>query len=92
MKYLDDIPAFPRAVAETLATGFGIDTAEAFYGHAVQDPEGMRRALQVSRDEIDRLIRLAEGHLDPQFIARARTGTVKHPRGVIVPDRRTKLE
>jgi hypothetical protein len=92
MKYLDNIPAFPRAVAETLAAGFGIETAEAFYGHAVQDPEGMRQALQVPREEIDRLIRLAEGHLDPQFIARARAKTAKHPRGVIVPDRPAKKE
>jgi hypothetical protein len=92
MMHLDDIPTFPRAVAETLATGFGIDTAEAFYGHTVQDPEGMRRALQVSRDEIDRLIRLAEGHLDPRFIASARANTVKHPRGVIVPDRQARQE
>jgi hypothetical protein len=92
MKYLDDIPAFPPAVAQTLAGGYGIETAEAFYGHAVQDPEGMRRALQVSREEIDRLIRLAEGYLDPQFIARAREETVKHPRGVIVPNRPAKRE
>ena len=92
MKYLEDIPAFPRAVAEALAGGFGIETAEAFYGHAVQDPEGMRRALQVTREEIDRLIRLAEGHLDPQFIAGAGKKTVKHPRGVIVPDRPSKKE
>jgi hypothetical protein len=92
MKFLDDIPAFPRAVAQTLAGSFGIDTAEAFYGHAVQDPEGMRRALQVSREELDGLVRLAEGHLDPQFIARARAETVKHPRGVIVPDRPAQKE
>jgi hypothetical protein len=50
----------------------------------------MRQALQVSRDEIDRLIRLAEGHLDPQFVARAREKTAKHPRGVIAPDRPAK--
>jgi hypothetical protein len=92
MKYLDDIPAFPRAAAETLANGYGIETAEVFFGHAVQDPEGVRRALQVSPEEIDRLIRLAEGQLDPQFIATARATKVKHPRGVIVPDHRAKPE
>jgi hypothetical protein len=35
---------------------------------------------------------LAEGHLDPQFIARAREETVKHPRGVIIQDRPAKRE
>ena len=77
MKYLDDIPAFPQAVAQTLAADFGIETVEAFYGHAVQDPEGMRQAANVSREEIDRLIRLAEGHLDPQFIAIASEKSAK---------------
>ncbi len=92
MKYLDDIPAFPRAVAETLASGYGIETAEAFYGHAVQDPEGMGRALQASPEEVERLVRLAEGHLDPRFVARAREEKVKHARGVIAPERPSKAE
>jgi hypothetical protein len=92
MKYLDDIPAFPRAIAETLTRNFGMDTAEAFYGHAVQDPEAMRQALQVSPEEMNRLLRIAEGHLDPQFIARVSSTTAKHPRGVIVPDRSSQQE
>ena len=82
MKRLDDIPAFPRPVREVLEARYGIETAEAFYDHGVHNPEGLRSALQMTKDEVDGLIRLVEGHLSPEYVARSRRPMVKHPRGL----------
>jgi hypothetical protein len=82
MKLLDDIPAFPRQMREILETRYGIETAEAFYDHGTHNPEGLRAALQLSQDELDRLVRLVEGHLSPEYVDRSRRAPMKHPRGL----------
>jgi hypothetical protein len=82
MKHLDDIPAFPGPAREILETRYGIETAEAFYDHGVHNPEGLRAALHLSQDELDRLVRLVEGHLSPDYVERSRRAPVKHPRGL----------
>ena len=87
MKLLDDIPSFPATARDTLHRQYGIDSAEAFYGHAVQDSDGMRQALHVSARELNRLVRMAESFLDPDFAACCREPAVSHPRGVIVKGR-----
>ena len=39
MKYLDDIPTFPAESAQLLESRYGIATAEAFYEHALHEPQ-----------------------------------------------------
>jgi hypothetical protein len=82
MKLLEDIPSFPRPAREVLEARYGIETAEAFYDHGVHNPEGLRAALQLPADELDRLVRLVEGHLSPEYVERSRRAPVKHPRGL----------
>jgi hypothetical protein len=82
MKLLEEIPAFPRPAREVLEARYGIETAEAFYDHGVHNPEGLRAALLMTADEVDGLIRLVEGHLAPEYLARSRRPAVKHPRGL----------
>jgi Mn-dependent DtxR family transcriptional regulator len=83
MKFLDEIPAFPKAAREILESQYGIATAEAFFDHAIHASSGLQQALGVSEDEVNRLSRLVEGYLSPDFIARARQPLTKHPRGAL---------
>jgi hypothetical protein len=82
MKLLDDIPAFPKHAREILEGQYGIESAEALYAHAVNDPEGLREALGVPQAEVDRLVKIVEGHLSPDYIERCRRALTRHPRGL----------
>ena len=67
-----------------LETGYGIESAEAFYGHAVKDAAGLCDALHITQAEMDRLVRLVEGYLAPDYVERCRRPDVRHQRGVIL--------
>jgi hypothetical protein len=84
MKLLEEIPTFPEAGRRTLERKYAITSAEAFYDHAIHNPEGMRKVMCVSRAELARLVHMVEGHLDPDFVERCHQPIVKHPRGVII--------
>jgi hypothetical protein len=84
VKLLQEITSFPAAARATLARDYGIESAEAFYAHAVKDPAGLRAALGISPAELSRLERLVEGHLSPDYIERCRQPVARHPRGVIL--------
>jgi hypothetical protein len=84
MRLLEEITPFPQAARITLETEYGLESAEAFYAHAVKDPEGLQAALHVNPPELDRLVRLVEAYLPPDYIARCHQPSVRHPRGVIV--------
>ena len=84
MKLLEDIPMFPESVRKTLENEYGIETAEAFYDHAVHDLKGLRTALRVSQAEMDRLVKIVEGHLRPITSNALEGPLMKHPRGLIV--------
>ncbi len=82
MKLLEQIAAFPVREREILETLYGIDSAEAFYEHAVHNPEGLRQAMEVSAEEADRLVKIVEKHLSPARIAAIRNPPARHARGV----------
>lgn len=84
MKLLEEIPAFPSDIRRALEAQYGIDTAEAFFAHAVQDAEGMQRALHLNRAAVERLTTLVEGFLPRGYAERCRTPTIRHPRGAIL--------
>jgi hypothetical protein len=85
MKLLEDIPTFPASVRTTLESAYGIDTAESFYAHAVQDAQGLRAAIDSTAEELDRLVHLVEGHLPAGYAERCREPLTKHPRGLRLP-------
>jgi hypothetical protein len=86
VKYLDDIPTFPAESARLLVSRYGIATAEAFYEHALHEPQGLIAALGLKKKtDLDRLIKLVEGHLAPSFVQAARAPIVRHPRGALDP-------
>jgi hypothetical protein len=86
MKYLDEIPTFPAESARLLESRYGIATAEAFYEHALHEPQGLVAALALKKKtDLDRLIKLVEGHLEPSFIRAARAPIVQHERGALDP-------
>ena len=86
MKYLDDIPTFPAESARLLESRYGIATAEAFYEHALHESHGLRTALGLKKKvELDKLIKLVEGHLAPSFVRAAQAPAVRHPRGALDP-------
>ena len=84
MKLLEDIPTFPDQVRKKLRTTLGIETAESFFAQAVNNPEGLGDVLQLSPAEMEKLVKIAEGYLSPQFAERCRHPTTKHPRGLRV--------
>ncbi len=87
VRLLEEIRAFPTKARKTLESQYGIDTAEAFFAHAVNDPEGLRTALNASQDELDVLTKIVEAKLSPKFIERCRRPAAKHPRGLMIdPD------
>ncbi len=86
MKYLEEIPTFPAESAQLLESRYGIATAESFYEHALHEPSGIRTALGLKKKaELDKLIKLVEGHLAPSFIRAAQAPVVRHPRGALDP-------
>jgi hypothetical protein len=86
MKYLEEIPTFPAESARLLESRYGIATAEAFYEHALHEPQGLRKALGLKETtDLDRLVKLVEGHLPASFVSTARRGPVSHPRGALDP-------
>ncbi len=86
MKYLDEIPTFPAESARVLESRYGIATAEAFYEHALHEPHGLLKALDLKKKtDLDQLIKLVEGHLEPSFVRAAQARTVQHPRGALDP-------
>ncbi len=84
MKSLHDINSFPEAHRDVLERQFGIASAEAFFEHATRNAPGMQTALQLTPAELDKLRRLVEGHLSPEFVKRCQDPVGKHRRGVIV--------
>ena len=86
MKYLDEIPTFPAESAQLLESRYGIATAEAFYEHALHEPHGLRTALGLKKKaDLDKLVKLVEGHLAPSFVRAAQAPAVRHPRGALDP-------
>jgi hypothetical protein len=84
--YLDEIPTFPAESAQLLESRYGITTAEAFYEHALHEPQGLRTALGLkTKPELEKLIKLVEGHLAPSFVRAAQAPVVRHPRGALDP-------
>jgi hypothetical protein len=83
VKLLEEIPTFPAKVRRTLESEYGIDSAEAFFASALDNPKGMAAALRLDLGEVDRLIRVVEGHLPANFRDRCRN-PVQRPRGVII--------
>jgi hypothetical protein len=82
MKLLEEIPTFPASARTTLETDYGIETAEAFYAHGVNDPEGLRAALHSGPEEFDRLLHMVEGYLPADYVERCRQPQAKYPRGL----------
>ena len=89
MKLLEEIRAFPDPVRRRLEAGFGIETAESFFAHALDNPAGMAQALDIDPAEVDRLIGLVEGYLSADYRERC-LNPVRRPRGLIVDPRRLK--
>jgi hypothetical protein len=87
MKPLDELPAFPAPVRQTLRQQFGIGSAEAFFEHATRNAQGVRTALGLSVAKLDELLQRVEGYLTPAFVHRGRQPPPKRPRGLhhVVP-------
>ncbi len=83
MKLLEEIPTFPAKARKTLERQFGIDSAEAFFANATHNPAGMAAGLNSDPAEVDRLIKLVEGHLPADYSERCRQ-PIHHPRGLVV--------
>lgn len=81
MTLLEAIAGFPAEFRLALEGGFGISSAEAFYAHASDNPEGMAIALHTDQAQLNRLIRLVEGHLPAGYAERCRSA-VRRPRGL----------
>ncbi len=86
MKLLEEISGFPECERSRLETQYHITTAEAFFEHATRNAAGLRKALRVSAEQFDRLVRLAESQLSADFIDRCRQPAAKHSRGVIIKE------
>lgn len=89
MKLLEEIRAFPDPVRRKLEAGYGIDSAESFFAHALDNPVGLARALDIVPAEVDRLVSLVEGYLPADYRERC-LDPVRHPRGLIADPRRPK--
>jgi hypothetical protein len=89
MKLLEEIRAFPDPARRKLEAGYGIDSAESFFAHALDNPAGMAQALGVDAAEVDRLIGLVEGYLPADYRERCLNPVRRH-RGLIVDPRRLK--
>jgi hypothetical protein len=89
VKLLEEIRTFPEPARRKLEAELGIDSAESFFAHALDNPAGMARALDTVLAEVDRLIGLVEGYL-PADYRESCLKPVRHPRGLIVDPRRLK--
>src|SRR5262249_62243917 len=88
LKLPDGPPPFPPESARPLDRRSAIATAEAFYEHAIREPQGLRRALGLEKKgDLQKLITLVEGHLPPSFVRAAQDPVVRHPRGALDPRR-----
>jgi hypothetical protein len=86
VKHLDDIPTFPAESARLLESRYGIASAEAFYEHALHEPDGLRTALGLKKAaDLEKLVKLVEGHLAPSFVRAAQAPAVHHSRGALDP-------
>jgi hypothetical protein len=86
VKHLEEIPTFPSESARLLESRYGIATAEAFYEHAIHEPQGLRRALGLDKKaDLEKLVKLVEGHLSSSFVRAAKTPAIRHPRGALDP-------
>ena len=83
MKLLEEITAFPDDARRVLENEYGIETAEAFFAHVVNDRDGMQSALKRDKSELDELSRLVEGYLSADFIKRCHESPSRRARGVI---------
>lgn len=84
MKPLEQIPQFPAEARRVLEGRFGIDSAESFYAHAVQNPDGIGQALGLPPPEVARLAALVEGHLPYDYVQRCHSPPERRSRGVIL--------
>jgi hypothetical protein len=89
VKLLEEIRSFPDPVRRKLEAEFGIDSAESFFAHAVDNPAGMAQALDTVPAEVERLMDLVEGYLPADYRERC-LKPVRHPRGLIVDPPRRK--
>ena len=89
MKLLEEIRAFPEPMRRKLEAEYGIDSAESFFAHALDNPAGMAKAIGASPAEVDRLIGLVEGYLPAGYRERC-LKPVRHRGGLIVDPRRLK--
>ena len=89
VKLLEEIRAFPDPMRRKLETGYGIDSAEAFFASAINNPAGMALALDTEPAEVDRLIRLVEGYLPADYRQRC-LNPVRHRGGLYVDPERLK--
>jgi len=83
MKLLHEISQFPAAQRELLAKKYGITSAEASFEHAVHNAAGVQKALKITAEQFDSLVRQIEGYLTHDFVIRCRQPVKKHSRGVI---------
>jgi hypothetical protein len=81
---LEDIRSFPTELRLTLVRHYGIETAEAFFVHALKDPKGVRSALNLTSRSLKTLVEIVEGYLSQDYVKRCREQPLKHPRGVIL--------
>jgi len=87
VKPLEEIARFPTEMRQALQARFGIDTAESFYAHAVQNPAGMGQVLDLPESEVARLSDLVAEQLPADFIERCKAPRERRPRGLIVKGR-----
>jgi hypothetical protein len=85
VKLLEEIPSFPVEVRYTLENEYGIESAEAFYANATQNPEGMAAVLHCDQAEVNRLIKIVEGYLPADYTERCRK-PIRRPRGLVVEE------
>ena len=83
MKLLEEIPTFPTDAREVLGGKYGIETAEAFYAQAVNNPDGLKAALHLKTDEVRALTDMVVTFLPRDFVRRCQK-PVRHPRGVLL--------
>lgn len=87
MKLLEEIARFPAGIWQALQARSGIDSAESFYAHAVQNPAGLGQALDLRPSEVERLSDPVAGHLPADYIVRCKAPREHRPRGPIVERR-----
>lgn len=80
---LETIPSFPKKVSATLKKKYGIDTAESFYTHAIQDKVGLSQALHLSENRLEKLASLVAQHLPETFLEKTKRPLRKRPLGLI---------